>query len=40
MEEIDEFFRSCAVDPGVGTLLTVSNGYGGDQQDIHQFFNS
>lgn len=37
--EIREFFRSCAVDPGVGTLKTAAYGFGNTGNEIRSFSN-
>jgi hypothetical protein len=37
--EIQEFFRPCAVDPGVGTLVTAAYGFGADRHEIRTFSN-
>lgn len=37
--EIQEFFRPCAVDPGVGSLITAAYGFGNTDHEIRTFSN-
>ena len=37
LEEIENFYRPCAVDPGVNTLLTAAYGHGREAHEIRQF---
>src|ERR1700676_4513564 len=37
--EIQEFFRPCAVDPGVGNLITAAYGFGHTDYEIRTFSN-
>jgi hypothetical protein len=37
--EIREFFRPCAVDPGVGTLITAAYGFGTLEHEVRTFTN-
>lgn len=36
-EEVDGFFRPCAVDPGITNVLTASFGHGGTEHEIRKF---
>jgi hypothetical protein len=40
MQEVDEYFRSCAVDPGVNTLVTAAYGHGNERHQLRRFSNS
>lgn len=39
-EEVEEFFRPCAVDPGVTNLITAAYGAGRESHDIRSFSNN
>jgi hypothetical protein len=37
--EVEEFFRPCAIDPGVTTLITAAYGTGSDSHEVRSFSN-